>query len=73
MRVAQPHGGRGVTLNASERGLRIAVDCPLPPGDMVMLVVREPGQPEQLVRGRVAWSRQVRDGMIAGIERIGLH
>lgn len=73
VRVVQPTVGRGVTLNASERGLRVAVDCPLVAGEMVMLVVRVAGVPEELVRGRVAWARDAGDGCIAGIERVGLH
>lgn len=74
VQVVQPAAGAGVTINASRGGLRIAIDLPLSVGTLCVLVVREPGVPEQLVRARVAWSRVLDDdGCIAGLERLGLH
>jgi hypothetical protein len=72
VRVIEPALGRGVTINASDGGLRIAVDCALRPGDVCLLVVDDPSRPA-LERARVAWSRELRDGCIAGLQLIGLH
>ncbi|MCA9625796.1 MAG: PilZ domain-containing protein [Myxococcales bacterium] len=71
--LVSPVAGGGVTLNASEGGLRVAVDCPLAAGEICLLYVREGGSPERLERARVAWSRELRDGWIAGLQLIGLH
>ena len=73
VQVVQPAGGTGVAINASEGGLRVALDVPLDADAICVLVVREPGAPEQLVRARVAWSRVLDDGCIAGLQRLGLH
>ncbi|MEM1029321.1 MAG: PilZ domain-containing protein [Myxococcota bacterium] len=74
VQVVAPEAGRGVTINVSDGGLRVAVDCSLIPGETCLMVLREAGRPEALVRGRVAWARQLAgDGCIAGLERLGLH
>ncbi len=71
--VYEPNPGTGVTINASDGGLRVAVDCELRPEDVVLLAVREAGRPERLECARVAWSLELRDGWIAGLQLIGLH
>ncbi len=71
--VVQPTEGTGVTINVSERGLRVAVDCPLTAGEVVLLYVRELDRPERLESARVAWVQQRPDGCIAGLEITGLH
>jgi len=74
VQVIEPQAGRGVTINVSDGGMRVAVDCPLAPNETCLMVVRELGRPEQLVRGRVAWSiDHAGDGCIAGLQRLGLH
>ena len=71
--MVQPAAGEGVTLNVSEGGLRIAVDVALPADDVCLLYVCEPGGERKLERARVAWSREVSDGWIAGLQILGLH
>jgi len=74
VQVIEPHAGRGVTINVSDGGMRVAVDCPLMPDQICLMVVRELGEPDQLVRGRVAWSNDhAGDGCIVGLQRLGLH
>lgn len=71
--MVQPAAGEGVTLNESVGGLRVAVDSRLRRDDTCLFYVREPGVEPRLERARVAWSRQVSDGWIAGLEILGLH
>ncbi len=71
--VIEPRCGEGVTINASDGGLRIAVDCRLQVNDICMLVIREPSMPVRLERARVVWTREVRDGCVAGLTVTGLH
>jgi hypothetical protein len=71
--VIEPHTGGGVTINASDGGLRIAVDCKLRVNDVCMLVIREPAKPVRLERARVVWAQEVRDGCVAGLTVTGLH
>ncbi|MEM9693369.1 MAG: PilZ domain-containing protein [Myxococcota bacterium] len=71
--VMEPVVADGVTINRSEGGLRVAVGAVLVAGERLTLVVSEHGQPDQLVRARVAWCRELRDGCIAGLEQVGLH
>lgn len=71
--VVQPTQGTGVTINVSHHGLRIAVDCTLTAGEVVLLYVREVDQPERLESARVAWVQQRPDGCIAGLQITGLH
>lgn len=74
VQVIEPQAGLGVTINVSDGGMRVAVDCPLAPNEICLMVVRELGKPEQLVRGRVAWAiDHAGDGCIAGLQRLGLH
>ena len=71
--MVQPVAGEGVTLNASDGGLRVAVDARLRPDEICLFYVKELGGEPTLKRARVAWSRQVSDGWIAGLEILGLH
>jgi hypothetical protein len=72
VQVFGPARGRGVTLNASDGGLRVAVDCRLKEGDLCLVRVEDPAR-GSVERARVAWSREVPDGCIAGLELLGLH
>jgi len=71
--MVQPGAGEGVALNASEGGLRVAVDTRLQRDQTCLFYLRELGEEPRLQRARVAWSRRVSDGWIAGLEIIGLH
>ena len=71
--VIEPQTGDGVAINASDGGLRIAVDCALAVDDVCMLVIREPAKPVRLERARVVWTQQLRDGCVAGLTVTGLH
>jgi PilZ domain len=71
--VVQPAEGQGVTLNVSDGGLRMAVDVDLPQGEVCLFYIREPGGEPELQRARVAWSREVSDGWIVGLQILGLH
>jgi PilZ domain-containing protein len=64
--------GSGVTLNASEGGLRIAVDCVLRPDEICLVRVDDPAR-GRIERARVAWSHELPDGCIAGLQLLGLH
>lgn len=71
--VLQPVAGAGVTINISEGGLRLAVDCALCEGEGCLLRITPPvGEPHD-VRAVVAWSRKVRDGWIVGLRRLALN
>jgi hypothetical protein len=71
--VFQPTHGTGYTINVSTGGLRVEVDCRLEVEEIVLLAVREEGRPERLECARVAWTRELRDGWIVGLQLIGLH
>ena len=70
--VLGPNKGSGVAINRSEGGLRVAVDCDLMPGDICLLRVDHPHHPK-FERARVAWSRTLADGCIAGLELLTIH
>lgn len=57
--VAFTHAGEasgGVGLNVSQRGMFIATDRPVPPGEEVLLEFTPPGRSQPLsVRAQVAW------------------
>jgi hypothetical protein len=72
VQVLEPARGVGVTLNASEGGLRVAVDCLLEPGDTCLVCIEDPAH-GRVERARVAWSRQLPDGCIAGLQLLDLH
>jgi hypothetical protein len=70
--VLGPSKGNGVAINQSSGGLRVAVDCDLMPGDICLVRVHDPLRPN-FERARVAWSRTVSDGCIAGLELLTVH
>ena len=64
--VLEPWNAHGVVINASEGGLRIAVDRDLPVGiTCVIEVSADEGKTVEMVR--VAWSRALPDGYLAGV------
>ncbi len=71
--VIHPREGRGVTINASEGGLRVAVDCAVRQGETILLRVRETIGTDRIEQALVVWSRELPDGCIAGLQIIGLH
>jgi hypothetical protein len=71
--VISPATGHGVTINVSDGGLRVAVDCPLRPDEICLLRIDDFSGAPRLERARVAWSRELHDGWIAGLQLIGLH
>ena len=71
--IIEPVEGDGVTINVSDGGLRVAVDCNLTEGDIVLFYVRELDKPERLERAKVAWVQTQLDGCIAGLQITGLH
>jgi len=70
--MIEPRIGSGVTINASEGGLRVAVDCRLTEGDRCLLKVCD-GERPRLERGRVVWVRELPDGFIAGLALAPIH
>jgi hypothetical protein len=70
--VVQPQAGTGVTINASDGGLRVAVDCMLHEGELCLIRVDDPERPS-IERARVVWARELIDGCIAGLEIVALN
>lgn len=70
--ILDPHPGAGVSINVSDGGLRVAVDCALCPGDVCLLSVDDPARPA-IERARVVWTHSLRDGCIAGLQLLTLH
>lgn len=64
--VLLPRSGMGIALNASDGGIRVAVDCALIPGEECQLLVRREQGPTVLTT-KVVWSRPVADGWVAGL------
>jgi hypothetical protein len=71
--VLHPREGRGVTINASDGGLRVAVDCALRKGESCLLRISEPCGEPRLEQAHVVWSKELPDGWIAGLRIVGLH
>lgn len=64
--VSAPITAHGVVINASEGGLRIAVDQPLPFDELCVIEIQtEEGQTVEM--GRVAWRREQPDGFLIGL------
>jgi hypothetical protein len=64
--VLDPLHAHGVVINASDGGLRIAVDTALPLGAVCVLEVKSSdGSTVELAR--VAWLRELRDGFLVGM------
>ena len=60
--VLEPVQGRGVAINGSEGGMRIAVDCPLAPGLRCRIRTTFGPELERVENARVVWSLAARDG-----------
>jgi hypothetical protein len=71
--VLHPRAGHGVTINASDAGLRVAVDCALHKGETCLVRVTSANGSNRLEQARVIWSKEHRDGWIAGLQLVGLH
>lgn len=64
--VLEPWNAHGVVINASDGGLRIALDRDLPVGvTCVIEIALDEGKTVEMVR--VAWSRALPDGYLAGV------
>lgn len=64
--VLEPWNAHGVVINASDGGLRVALDRELPPGTVCVIEIAvEEGKTVEMVR--VAWSRELPDGYLAGL------
>jgi hypothetical protein len=67
--ILQPVTAHGVVINASQGGLRIAVNRELPLDTVCVVEVQlEEGKTVELAR--VAWLRQHPDGFIAGLSYV---
>jgi hypothetical protein len=64
--VVEPLHAHGVVINASEGGLRIAIDTALPL-DTVCVVEVKDGEGATVEIVRVAWVRELRDGFLVGL------
>lgn len=64
--VLDPLHAHGVVINASEGGLRIAVDTALPLGAVCVLEVKS-SEGSTVELARVAWLRELRDGFLVGM------
>jgi len=71
--VLEPARAEGVTINASQGGLRIAVDQPLEVGFEHLLQITFDSGEVALRRARVVWSRVLPDGCIAGVAFVAPH
>ncbi len=66
--VVEPARAVGIALNASEGGLRVAVDKALYVEDVVTVRLTVEGEDSNVVRARVVWVRELKDGWVAGLE-----
>jgi hypothetical protein len=64
--VLDPLHAHGVVINASDGGLRIAVDTALPLGAVCVLEVKS-AEGATVELARVAWLRELRDGFLVGM------
>ncbi len=56
----------GVVINASDGGLRVAIDCELPVGvTCVVEIAVDEGKTVEMAR--VAWTRELPDGYLVGL------
>ncbi|HEX7481414.1 MAG TPA: PilZ domain-containing protein [Polyangiales bacterium] len=64
--VLDPWNAHGVVINASDGGLRVAVDRDLPVGVLcVVEIAVDEGKTVEMVR--VAWTRELPDGFLVGL------
>ena len=68
--VVEPAKSVGIAINASEGGLRVAVDKALYVEDIVTVRLTVEGEASNVVRARVVWVREMRDGWVAGLELV---
>ncbi len=62
----EPWNAHGVVINASDSGLRIALDRDLPVGVVCVIEIAvEEGKTVEMAR--VAWTRELPDGFLAGL------
>ena len=66
--VLSPSPARGVVLNASMGGLRIAIDKPLYVGDYCHLKIGTDEGDGKKARARVIWVKEKTDGWVVGLE-----
>ena len=64
--VLDPLHAHGVVINASDGGLRIAVDAALPLGAVCVLELKS-ADGDTVEMTRVAWVRELRDGFLVGL------
>ncbi|HEX2670582.1 MAG TPA: PilZ domain-containing protein [Polyangiaceae bacterium] len=63
--VLEPWNAHGVVINASDGGLRVAVDRELPVGaECVLEIALDEGKTVEMAR--VAWARELPDGYLVG-------
>lgn len=58
-------------MNASDGGVRVAVDCSLVPGEECQLLMHREVGPSVLTM-RVVWSRAASDGWVAGLQHLAV-
>ena len=64
--IGEPYGAHGVVINASEGGLRVAVDKALPEGAMCVAEIQtDAGVSVEIVE--VAWVQEHPDGYLVGL------
>jgi hypothetical protein len=66
--LLEPRPGRGMVLNASDGGLRIAMDEGLSPGTWCVLRLTFDDGAKVVLRGRIAWASRRIDGCLLGVE-----
>jgi hypothetical protein len=67
--VLEPFNAHGVVINASDGGLRVAVDRELPVG-VVCVVEIAVDEGKTVEMARVAWTRELPDGYLAGLSYV---
>lgn len=64
--ILEPWNAHGVVINASDGGLRVALDRELPAGAAcVVEIAVDEGKTVEMAR--VAWSRELPDGYLVGL------
>lgn len=64
--VLEPWSAHGVVINASDSGLRVALDRELPVGEVCVIeIALEEGKTVEMAK--VAWTRALPDGFLAGL------
>lgn len=71
--LIDPIQARGIALNASVGGMRVAVDRPVPEGTLCVLRVNTSPGRGSVEHARVVWARQQPDGWLLGLEFVDPH